>query len=147
LSALRDICGEDDIVLIHDGNRAMVPQDVISDAIAVAILRGCAISIVPCNEVIVISHDNSSSSQSLDRSSTKRTQTPHVFQYKKIREIYEKAIETDAKAVAACDLMIQLGETIYFSKGSEKNIKITTLEDIEIFRALLRVEKSAYLRE
>ena len=39
-----------------------------------------------------------------------------------------------------------MGRPIYFSKGSEKNIKLTTLDDMEIFKALLTAEKSSWLK-
>jgi 2-C-methyl-D-erythritol 4-phosphate cytidylyltransferase len=38
-------------------------------------------------------------------------------------------------------MMVDLGETLYFAAGSEKNIKLTTLDDIDIFKALLNTEK------
>ena len=50
------------------------------------------------------------------------------------REALEKGI---TNSIASCTLMVELGRTIYFSHGSEKNIKLTTPEDFDIFRALL----------
>ena len=55
------------------------------------------------------------------------------------REALEKGI---TNSIASCTLMVELGRTIYFSHGSEKNIKLTTPEDIDIFRALLMLSKS-----
>ena len=52
------------------------------------------------------------------------------------REALEKGI---TNSIASCTLMVELGKTIYFSHGSEKNLKLTTPEDIDIFRALLAV--------
>lgn len=49
-------------------------------------------------------------------------------------------------AVASCDLMCRLGEKVYFSKGSERNLKITTLDDIEIFTSLLNYRKEEGLK-
>ena len=43
-------------------------------------------------------------------------------------------------------LMLDMGETLYFSKGSEKNLKITTMEDVEIFKALYRVKKEDWVK-
>ena len=45
-------------------------------------------------------------------------------------------------SVASCTLMIELGKKVYFSNGSEKNIKLTTPEDVEIFKALLKGDAS-----
>ena len=54
------------------------------------------------------------------------------------REALERGI---TNSIASCTLMVELGKTIYFSAGSEKNIKLTTPEDIDIFRALLTLQK------
>lgn len=49
-------------------------------------------------------------------------------------------------SVASCTLMIEMGEQIYFSSVSEKNIKLTTVEDIDIFKALLAAKRSDWLK-
>ena len=49
-------------------------------------------------------------------------------------------------SVASCTLMIEMGEQVYFSAGSEKNIKLTTLDDIDIFKALLLAQRSYWLK-
>jgi len=43
--------------------------------------------------------------------------------------------------------MVELGEKVYFSLGSEKNVKLTTIEDIDIFKALLITQRSPWLKE
>ena len=42
--------------------------------------------------------------------------------------------------------MVDLGETLYFASGSDRNIKITTVEDIELFKALLAAKKTSWLK-
>ena len=62
-------------------------------------------------------------------------------------DAHKKANELQIKnSVAACDLLIELGETVFFSKGSEKNTKITTVEDIEMFKALYGLKKEEWLK-
>lgn len=145
LLELCEVCGDDDLVLIHDSIRPMVTQDTISDAIATALKHGCAIPVIPCMEVMLISNDSYSSSDGMDRSCLKRTQTPQAFRYGHINRQYKEATESNISLIAPCDVVTQFGETVYFSKGSEKNLKISTLEDLEIFKALLKVEKDPYL--
>jgi len=140
LSSLHGSCANDDIVLIHDANRPLVTSDVISDSLAVATEKGCAVPIIPCEEVMLVSHDGLTSSECLDRSVVKRTQTPQAFRYGKILALYDKALELKRNAIAPCDLMIQLGEAVFFSTGSKINLKITTHEDLEILKALLQAK-------
>lgn len=76
-----------------------------------------------------------------------RAQTPQAFPLKKLVWAHEEAVKRNIEnSVATCTLMIELGETVYFSMGSEKNIKITTTDDIEIFKALLMAKKDEWLK-
>jgi 2-C-methyl-D-erythritol 4-phosphate cytidylyltransferase len=90
---------------------------------------------------MLINNDNYSSSKSVDRSTLKRTQTPQAFRYGKIVDLYRTSINQKNNLIAPCDIVSHFDEKVYFSKGSEKNLKITTPDDIEIFKALLHVEK------
>ena len=59
------------------------------------------------------------------------------------REALKRGI---TNSVATCTLMIELGEEVHFCAGSEKNVKITTVEDIDIFKALLLAKRDAWLK-
>lgn len=76
-----------------------------------------------------------------------RTQTPHSYF---LGDIWNAHIQANVKGIknmaASCSLMEALGIKTYFSKGSEKNLKITTVEDIEIFKALLNAKKDEWIK-
>ena len=136
-------CTEDDLILVHDGNRAMVSQDIISDSISTCRAKGSAVAAIPCTEAIFRCEDeeNLQSTISIPRESVVRTQTPHTYPIGKLLWAHKEAEKRGIKNTAAsCVLMQALGETIYFSSGSEKNIKITTNDDMQIFKALLHVQ-------
>ena len=133
-----------DIILIHDGNRPMISKDIISDCIAVTKQKGNAITCIPCQEAMLITENNEESMASFPREQLKRTQTPHGFRLKDIISAHKEAeLEGITNSVASCTLMIELGRKVYFSNGSEKNIKITTPDDVDIFKALLRSKINA----
>ena len=76
-----------------------------------------------------------------------RTQTPHVYRITDVVNAHRKATEKGISNTAAtCVLMHELGEKVYFSKGAETNLKITTVEDLLIFKALLSTRKDEFLR-
>jgi 2-C-methyl-D-erythritol 4-phosphate cytidylyltransferase len=76
-----------------------------------------------------------------------RAQTPQAFFLKKLVWAHEEAAKRGiTNSVASCTLMIELGEQVYFSAGSEKNIKLTTPEDLDIFKALLNTKKTNWLK-
>lgn len=137
----------DDIVLIHAANRPLLEAWVISECVRVAQEKGSAITSLPCIEVMLGTEDGITSAKSYPRSNMRRTQTPQAFHLKDICRIHRKAIEEGIKdSPTSCTLMIEMGERVYFSQGSEKNIKITTVYDVDIFRALLSAGRSENLK-
>lgn len=138
----------DDIVLIHDAIRPMVSEEIISDCINKTTEYGCAIASIPCAEAMLVTEDQESSQNIFNRDNLKRTQTPQGFRIGKLSEIHRKALSQGiTNSVASCTLMVEMGEKVYFSKGSEKNLKLTTLEDIDIFKALLLAKRAEWLKE
>ena len=138
---------KDDIVLIHDAIRPMVSAEIISDNIRVAREFGNAITVIPCAEAMMQTDDGKVSTGSYPRDRLKRTQTPQAFHIGDICSLHRRALEAGiTNSVASCTLMIEMGEQVYFSSGSEKNIKLTTVDDLDIFKALLAAKRSDWLK-
>lgn len=138
---------KDDLVLIHDAIRPMVSAEIISDNIRVAREFGNAITVIPCAEAMMQTEDGVVSVGSYPRDRLKRTQTPQAFKIGDICDLHRRALEAGiTNSVASCTLKIEMGEQVYFSAGSEKNIKLTTVEDIDIFNALLAAKRSDWLK-
>lgn len=138
----------EDIVLIHDAIRPMVSAEIISDSIRVAREYGNSTTVIPCAEAMLQTEDGVASTGSYPRDRLKRTQTPQSFHIGQICDLHRRALEAGiTNSVASCTLMIEMGEQVYFSTGSEKNIKLTTVEDIDIFKALLAAKRSDWLKE
>ena len=136
-----------DIVLIHDAIRPMVSAEIISDNIRVALKYGNATTVIPCAEAMMQTEDSVVSVGSYPRERLKRTQTPQAFRIGDICDLHRKALEAGiTNSVASCTLMVEMGKQVYFSAGSEKNIKLTTLEDIDIFKALLATKRSEWMK-
>ncbi len=132
---------EDDIVLIHDAIRPNVSLDIISDCLKTINENGSAVVVIPCNEAMMMTDDFISSDKAFPRDHLKRTQTPQGATLGKLLSIHKKAKELNiTDSVATCTLMTEVGEKIYFSAGSPKNIKITTPDDVDIFKSLLKME-------
>lgn len=140
----RELDPAETVVMIHDGNRPLVSEDVIHDSLAVFKAHGSAIAAIPCVEVAFTSADGCVARAEIPRESLWRTQTPHTFRLVSILRACDEAVARGFTGLAAmCQLMAKLGAVLHFSKGSEKNLKLTTLDDLEIFKALLVAERSA----
>ena len=147
LAAVRDTMSDDDVIMIHDGNRPLVSSEIISDSIATYKHYGNAVATIPCTEVVFESDNGESSKVSTPRERLFRTQTPHTYRYGALLDAHKRAKEKGITSTAAsCMLMQQLGEMTYFSKGSEENLKITTLDDLKIFKALLHTRQEEWLK-
>lgn len=131
----------DDIILIHDAIRPMVSTEILSDCIIQTKKHGSAIVTVPCNTAVLRKTSDDHSNEVVPRDRLAMTQTPQAFPIKRIADAHRKALEVGiTNSVASCTMMIELGEDVYFSIGSETNIKLTTTDDLKIFKALLALE-------
>ena len=138
----------EDIIMVHDGNRCLVSHEIISNSLAVFHKYGSAVAAIPCVEAVFRSKDEGVSSvESIPREQLFRTQTPHTYTLEKLLWAHSEARKKGIKNTAAsCTLMQALGEKIYFSKGSETNLKITTVDDMMIFKALLKTKTDSWLK-
>ena len=142
-------CSDDDLVLIHDAVRPLLLQDIISSNIAICKAYGYAVTGIKCREAILESDDGFTSSTSIPRDTLIRTQTPQTFFLGNIISAHEEAkVEGIVNSVSSCTLIaeLQTNREMHIVPGSEKNIKITTIEDLEIFKALLHTNKESWLK-
>lgn len=138
---------ENDIVLIHDAIRPLVSADIISDSIRVCRQYGNAITVVPCAAAMLKTEDSITSGEQVPRDNLKSTQTPQTFYLNEIVSVHKEALERGiTNSVASCTLYIEMGRKVHMSVGSEKNIKITTAEDIEILMALLHAKRPEWMK-
>lgn len=141
-------CGAGDIVLIHDAVRPLLPQEVISMNIATCQAYGYAVTGIQCREAVLESDDGFAATTSIPRDRLIRTQTPQTFRLGNILAVHDEAERRGISgSVASCTLIAELGgREMHIVPGSEKNIKITTVEDLEIFKALMHTGREAWLK-
>jgi 2-C-methyl-D-erythritol 4-phosphate cytidylyltransferase len=141
LMSLRGICDDNDMLLIHDGVRPLVSREVISACIAQATIYGNAVSAINCDGDIFLPEDNACSLGNHKGGSLIQTQTPQGFGYKCLLSAYEKAHSLNIDNTSStCELMCRVGEKIYYSKGTGRNIRINTADDLKMFRLIARTD-------
>lgn len=141
IMAMADNYDGDAVVLIHDAIRPNLSTKIISDCISSIEQHGLSVVVLPCNEAMLETSDGISSSRAYPRSQLRRTQTPQGARLSQLVELHKKAAEKGIdNSIATCTLATEVGESVWFVEGSFKNVKITTPEDIDIFRALLEVK-------
>ena len=147
--ALEGICAEDDIVIVHDGIRPLVDETVLTDVIVKCRQYGNAVSSMPYNEQIFVADDEISTVKYIPRDTIRRVSTPQAYRYGKLLWAYKKAFAEGIGIYGSAytnTMMAELGERLYFAAGSDKNIKLTTKDDLELFKAYLKSEKDNWLK-
>lgn len=140
--ALEGVAQPDDIVVIHDGIRPLVDSEVLSDVLRVARENGNAVTSLPYNEqIFVIDEDDPlTTTRFIPRDTLRRVSTPQAYRFDLVLSAYKRAFEQGI-GIGLSDyvntMMVQLGETLYFAAGSDRNIKLTTPDDLAIFKAML----------
>lgn len=140
-------CNDDDIIIVHDGIRPLVDSAVLSDVISKCGQYGNAVSSLPYNEQIFVIDDDISTTKYIPRETLRRVVTPQAYKFgllsAKYHEAFEKQIGIQNSAYTNT-MMVELGVRLYFAAGSDKNIKLTTKDDLEMFKAYLSVEKERW---
>ena len=143
---LEDKCDADDIVIIHDGIRPLVDQFVLTDVIEKAVQYGNAVTSMPYNEQIFLvdEDDPSTTKKYIPRETLRRVATPQAYKLSKLAWAYHEAFEKEIGIYGSSytnTMMVELGETLHFAAGSDKNIKLTTKDDLELFKGYLAREE------
>lgn len=147
IEALKTVCSAEDVILVHDAIRPFLTTEVITDAITKCKQKGSGLSAVRCQETIVKTADGICGGEGIPRQEIMRVQTPQAYRYGKALWAYEEAEKRGITGeVYINTLMLRLGEKVYFSKGTEKNVKITTIDDLEVFKALLHMEREDWIK-
>ena len=133
-------CEHTDYVLIHDGARPFIGQEVIQHIMDEVQKKHACIAAVPVKDTIKKVDENGKVEDTPPRKSLYTVQTPQAFFYSLIYDSYQKMI-ADGREDVTDDAMVveqETGTKILLVEGSYQNIKITTPEDLAIAEAFLR---------
>lgn len=135
---------QDSIVLIHDGVRPNITEEVITKNIECTKKNGNAITCTSCFETILISENGINPEHVPYRKDTYAAQAPQTFHLGEVIEAHEITRKTNPNytdIVDTCTLYKTLDKKTFMVKGNRGNIKITTIEDLYILRALIRYKE------
>ncbi|NLD19044.1 MAG: 2-C-methyl-D-erythritol 4-phosphate cytidylyltransferase [Clostridiales bacterium] len=145
LSAAYNEEGGDNIVLIHDGVRPCVTSETIDGNIKTAKEKGSAVTCNKFFETPITSREGDIVDESLDRKRFYTAQAPQTFLLKDVIEAHRKTREKDKNyegIIDTCTLMRSQGKEVYMVEGNRGNIKVTTPEDLYVFRGMLEYKEN-----
>ena len=139
VAGLENVAQPDDVIMVHWSASPFVSEEIITDSIRVCREKGNAIS-ASYSYLLYGTNDGDCSKQTIDRDSFMTLAAPQSFLYSIIKDVYDQVDKKNMFEYVehhTTALMTALGIPLYFSKGSNTNIKITTKEDLELFRGYL----------
>ena len=142
---------DDDNIIIHDGIRPLIEPTVLTDVIAKCNEFGNGVTSMPYNEQIFIvdKEDENTTVEYIPRETLRRVATPQAYKFKKLVEKYHEAFEKGIGIHGSSytnTMMVLLGERLHFAAGSDKNIKLTTKDDLEMFKSYLNMDRDSWLK-
>lgn len=142
LNAMRNTTADDDIVLIHDGVRPLITEELISENIKTVKKYGNAITAEAARESVVRSQDGDLINEVPDRSQMFTAKAPQSFRYGEILLLYEKAKANGHRSIDSSHLLSIYKVPMHIVKSTKNNIKITDPADFYVFRALYEAIES-----
>jgi len=135
-NALRQIKAEkDDLVLVHDAARPLLPQEVLNDAIDIAKRKGNAVVCIKAGDTLI--QGNDTIKKYIDRKEVYYVQTPQIFKYTDLSKAMEQAFVRNFYGTDESMLVKKIGKKIYIVEGSPLNFKITTKSDLRLFSMII----------
>ena len=133
-------CRETEYVLIHDGARPFITEEIIRRGIQGVEKTGACVIGMPSKDTVKIADTQGYVAETPERSSVWTIQTPQIFEYNLIREAHEKIRCRDMSAITDDAMVVEqeTGVKIVLVEGSYKNLKITTPEDLDIAEIFLK---------
>ena len=143
LYALRDVCKEDDIVLMHDAVRPLITHRLIDDNLACIRRFGNAITVDPFTETGVVSEDGKTVESTIERKKLYIAKAPQTFYYGEVLWAHEQARGMpESTTIDTCTIMTALGKQLHFVPCQSSNSKIATPEAYYIFKAIHDLQES-----
>ena len=134
------------IVLIHDGVRPLINENLISDCIKDVNRFGSAVTIAPAIETIIRTGENNIIRDIFPRSECQLARAPQCFRIGEIIDAHEKArSEGIYNFVDSTSMMLHFGYKVHTVEGPSENIKVTNPADFYICRALLDAKENSQI--
>ena len=139
LKRVAENCPDTDIVIIHDAARPLVSDEIISECIKGAEEHDGAMPVITVKDTLYQSKDGEQIDCLLKRSELFAGQAPESFRFKRYYQIHNEVTDEEiANTAGSSEIAYRHGMDIRMVKGSERNLKITTIEDLETFETILK---------
>ncbi|MEO8399127.1 MAG: 2-C-methyl-D-erythritol 4-phosphate cytidylyltransferase [Ignavibacteriaceae bacterium] len=126
---------KNDLIIVHDAARPLLPQEVLTNAVDIAKKKGNALVCIKAKDTLI--KGEIFVKDYLDRDEIYYAQTPQIFRYSDLMKAMKKAFDENFLGTDESMLIKKIGKKIYIVEGSPLNFKITSKEDVEMLKKML----------
>ena len=137
-------CRDCEYVLIHDGARPFVTEEILKRGLQKVKETGACVIGMPSKDTVKVADEADFVSETPDRKRVWTVQTPQIFSYDLIKKAHEGIRKKDMTAITDDAMVVEQesGVQVRLVEGSYQNIKITTPEDLDVAEVFLKkIEK------
>ena len=139
-NGLKSVDTDTDVILVHDGVRALISSELIRSVVRSTAKHGSAIPCLPVKDTLRRTSLNGGITETVNRDGLYLAQTPQGFTAEVLRRAYEALVNADWRASDEANLLERINEPLHIVPGDERNIKITTRFDFRVAEMLLQQE-------
>lgn len=140
---LKGVLTDDDIILIHMTSYPLATSNTMAQCIKTAKEKGNGCAVRPVLTTLIVTEDGVSGGETADPHGYVASVAPYAFRFGECSRLYDEAYESGHGIAANCytnTLYCDHGKQLYFVRDTQKNLKITTLEDILLMKTLLALQ-------
>jgi len=126
---------DNDLLVVHDAARALLSDQILTNAITTAKKKGNALVCIKAKDTMI--RGKETVEEYANRDEVYYVQTPQIFKYKELLSAFSKAQRENFIGTDESMLVKRTGKKVHIAEGSVFNFKITTKEDVEMFRRLI----------
>jgi 2-C-methyl-D-erythritol 4-phosphate cytidylyltransferase len=126
---------KNDLIIVHDAARPLLPGDILTNAIKTATTKGNALVCVKAGDTII--KGTNTVEEYIDRNNVRYVQTPQIFRYFDLKMAMQKAFDDNFYGTDESVLIKRIGKSINIVEGSFLNFKITTKADFKVLKKLI----------
>jgi 2-C-methyl-D-erythritol 4-phosphate cytidylyltransferase len=135
-NALKEIKADDeDLIVVHDAARALLPSEVLTNSILTAKQKGNAVVCIKAKDTLI--KGKNTISDYVNRNDVYYVQTPQIFKAKDLKRAMQNAYNNNFIGTDESMLVKQIGIEVNIVEGSVMNFKVTSAEDVEMFERLV----------
>ncbi len=127
---------KNDLVVVHDAARPLLPSNVLSNAVKQAKKKGNALTCIKARDTLMKADETVKAY--LNRDNVYYVQTPQIFRFVDLMQAMQSARKAKFIGTDESMLVKKIGKNVNIVEGSPYNFKVTTKSDLDLFKSIVK---------